>query len=85
MAKINVYRTESYDTWILKEPVEIDTDNYPEMEGMTEEEMKDYIRENYHDMKPTSNKWYGSLSEELDGQDVRRDKITNEDQDIMFD
>lgn len=85
MAKINVYRTESYDTWILKEPVEIDTDNYPEMEGMTEEEMKDYIRENYHDMKPTNDKWYGSLSEELDGQDVRRDKITNEDQDIMFD
>jgi hypothetical protein len=30
MAKINVYRTESYDTWILKEPVEGDTDFYVE-------------------------------------------------------
>jgi hypothetical protein len=55
------------------------------MEGMTEEEMKDYIRDNYHDMKPVNGEWYDSLSEELDSQDIRRDKITNEDQDIMFD
>lgn len=83
--KINVYATESYTTWLVREPVEIDTDNYPELEGKTEEEVKEYIRENYWEMKPTNEEWYGDLSEELNQMDVRRDKIYNEDMGIIFD
>ena len=83
--KINVYATESYTTWLVREPVEIDTDNYPELEGKTEEEVKEYIRENYWEMKPTTEEWYGDLSEELNQMDVRRDKIYNEDMGIIFD
>ncbi len=40
--KINVYGTESFCTWVIREPVEIDTDNYPELEGMSENEAKEY-------------------------------------------
>ena len=83
--KINVYATESYTTWMVREPIEIDTDNYPELEGKTEEEIKEYIRENYYEMKPTNEEWYGDLGEELNQQDIRRDKIYNEDMSIIFD
>lgn len=83
--KINVYATESYTTWMVREPVEIDTDNYPELEGKTEEEIKEYIRENHHEMKPTNEEWYGDLGEELFQQDVRRDKIGDEEFSIIFD
>jgi len=83
--KINVYATESYTTWMVKEPVEIDTDNYPELEGKTEEEIKEYIRENYWDMKSTNDEWFENLGEELEQSDVRRDKIYNEEMSVIFD
>ena len=83
--KINVYATESYTTWLVREPVEIDTDNYPELEGMTEEEIKEYIRENYYEMKPTNEEWFADLGEELTQMDIRRDKIYNEEVRIIFD
>jgi hypothetical protein len=85
MAKMNVYGTESYCTWICREPVEVDTDNYPELEGMTEEEMKDYIRSNAYEMKPMNEEWYDNLEEELMAMDIRRDKINNEEIYIIFD
>ena len=83
--KLNVYGTESYVTWMVKEPVEIDTDNYSELEGKTAEEIKDYIRENMWDMKPTNEDHYESLGEELQDMDIRRDKIYNEEVDVIFD
>ena len=83
--KINVYVTESYTTWVVKESIEIDTENYPELEGKTEDEIKDYIRENCYEMKPTNENWYGDLGEELSQQDIRRDKVYDEDMSVMFD
>lgn len=85
MAKINVYGTESYCTWICREPVEVDTDNYPELEGMSDEEIKDYIRENAYEMKAVNEEWYENLFEELLANDIRRDKINNEENEIIFD
>ena len=82
--KINVYGTETFTTWLVREPVEIDTDNYPELEGKTQEEIREYIRENVYDMKPTNDQWYESLGEELNEMDVRRDKIYNEETDVIF-
>lgn len=82
--KINVYGTETFTTWLVREPVEIDTDNYPELEGKTQEEIREYIRENVYDMKPTNDEWYESLGEELNEMDVRRDKIYNEETDVIF-
>lgn len=83
--KINVYATESYTTWLVREPIEIDTDNYPELEGKTEEEVKEYIRDNYYEMKPTNEEWFSDLGEELNQMDIRRDKIYNEEMSIIFD
>jgi len=83
--KINVYATESYTTWMVREPIEIDTDNYPELEGMSEDEVKEYIRDNYYEMKPTNEEWFVDLGEELNQMDIRRDKIYNEEMSIIFD
>ena len=44
--KINVYGTESFCTWVIREPVEIDTDNYPELEGMSQDEAINYVELN---------------------------------------
>jgi hypothetical protein len=82
--KINVYGTESFCTWVIREPVEIDTDNYPELEGMSENEAKEYIRENASEMAPTSD-WAESLMDECLQSDVRREKINDDGSDIIFD
>ena len=83
--KINVYATESYTTWMVREPIEIDTDNYPELEGMSKDEVKEYIRDNYYEMKPTNEEWFADLGEELNQMDIRRDKIYGEESDVIFD
>ena len=83
--KINVYGTESYYVFVCREPVEVETDNYPELEGMNEDEIKDYIRENAYQMKSTNEEYYSDLSEELFQSDVRREKYTDEESSIIFD
>lgn len=78
---IAVFATEYYETSITREPIELNIEDYPELAGMTAEEIIDYVESNAWDMKP-SNEDYDSLAEELNSQDIRRDKITNETQEI---
>ena len=80
---IEVRMTESYSTWVVRESIEINIENYPELAGMTKEEMNDYIMSNASDMKPTNSEYYDSLFEELLGMDVVREKITGEDNEIV--
>jgi hypothetical protein len=81
--EINVYGTESYCTFVCRSPIKINTENYPELKGMSEDEVKEYIRDNAWDMKPSQESdVYDSLGEELMDMDIRRDKITNESQNI---
>lgn len=82
---ISVRMVESYSTYLVKESVEISVDDYPELNGMNEEEMKNYISENWHDMKPVNQEYYESLFEECSDSDIIRDKITNEEFECKFD
>jgi hypothetical protein len=80
---IAVFATEYYETSIVREPIELNIEDYPELDGMTPEEVIEYVESNAWDMKPTNEEYgYDSLAEELNSQDIRRDKITNESQDI---
>jgi hypothetical protein len=79
---IAVFATEYYETSITREPIELNIEDYPELAGMTAEEIIDYVESNAYDMKPTNEEYYDSLEEELNSQDIRRDKITNESQEI---
>lgn len=80
---IAVFSTEYYETSITREPVELNIADYPELEGMTTQEVIDYVESNAWDMKPTNDEYgYESLAEQLEEMDIRRDKITNESRDV---
>ena len=81
--KLQVYGTESYNTFICKEPVEVDTDNYPELAGMTEEEIKEYIEKNAYEMQ-AMNPEYENLEDELQDKDILRDRVKNETFSVIF-
>ena len=46
---------------------------------------KDYIKDNWSDMKSTNEEWYESLYDECNQSDVMREKITGEEQECYFD
>ena len=77
--QIKIYQTESFTTYVVREPITIDLDDYPELEGMSNEEIIDYLEENSSDMKPQNGEFYESLSDEFFDKDIIRDKITDED------
>ena len=81
---ISVGLTESYSTWVVRESIEINIEDYPELVGMNEEEIQDYIRCNSGDMK-SNDEYSDSLYDELIQRDVVRDKIKDEDSEFYFD
>jgi hypothetical protein len=83
--EIEVRITESFVTWVVRDSIKINVEDYPELNGMSEEDMKDYIMSNAPEMKPTNEEWADSLYDELMSADVVRDKITDEDSEIVFD
>lgn len=79
MAKIKIFYTEGYDIWIVKEPIEIDTDDYPELKGLDKEEIEKYLNKHADEMKSSEgespDEW--SLYDEAQSQDDRRVKEYN--------
>ena len=86
MAEIKIRMTESYLTYIVRDSIVIDTQNYPELDGMNEEDIKDYIKANAYDMKsPEGWDYCDNLYDALMEQDIIRDKISNEEEEVEFD
>jgi hypothetical protein len=80
---IAVFATEGYSVYIVREPLELIIENYPELEGMTTQEAIDYVESNAWDMKPTNEEdGYDNLAEELNERDIHREKLNNESQEI---
>ena len=79
--EVSVY--ESYTTYVRKKPLTINITDYPELDGMNEDEIQAYILENGSEMKPMDSNVYESLMEELNNQDTEWDKIDNEDFNII--
>jgi hypothetical protein len=79
--EVSVY--ESYTTYLRKKPLVINIADYPELDGMNEDEIQAYILENGSEMKPMDSNVYESLMEELNNQDTEWDKIDNEDFNII--
>lgn len=46
--------------------IEINSDNYPQMKDMSEEEIKNYINENSYSMSAKQSDIYESLGDEMD-------------------
>lgn len=80
---ISVYATEGYSSYIVREAIEINVEDYPELDGMTREDAIEYVESNAWEMKPTNEEdGYSSLGEELSSMDIFREKINNESQEI---
>ena len=82
--KIRAYQIETYQTFICREAIEIDTELYPELEGKTEEEIQEYIKENKYEMKPMDDSYYDSLGEEMNDATIVKEKIYNHDGETRF-
>lgn len=71
---IKLRMIESFTTYVFKDSIEIDTDNYPELRGKSNEEILAYIEEKGWKMNATDDV-YNNLYEQLEGQDTLRDDV----------
>lgn len=74
--------TEYPNTTLYYRSVKVDISDYPELEGKTDDEVIDYIKENAYEMEPTDGNVYSSLGEELADQDIVREKISHIDSEV---
>ena len=84
MSKVKVYMSESWYTYRRSHTIEIDTDDYKELKGMTDEEAYDYLSENMWEFemkKEEGDKYSATLADALQ-EDWVREKIKNEDIDL---
>ena len=82
--KLNLVLTE-YVTTTSWRKLEIDTNDYPLLKGMTEEEAQNHIQKMYEEGLLTNivgKEW--SLDDDLRDADIVRDKITDEGEDLTF-
>lgn len=75
--RIKIYQTESFTTYIVRDAVTIDLDDYPELKGMSNDEIVDYLDGNSCDMKPQDED-YDCLSDELIEKYIIKEKISGE-------
>ena len=83
---ISFRMVEHFRTSVIREMIEINVEDYPELNGMTEEEMQEYISENWYDMKPTGKvRYVENLLEESLEADIIREKIYDDEKECKFD
>jgi len=85
--EITIQGTESFYTYRVRDEVTINTEDYPQLSGMSEEEAKDYIKWNASDIfkegEDTDN--YYSLWDELLDQDIVKNKISGDETEVLVD
>ena len=87
--KLNLVLTEWYTSTSWRK-LEIDTDDYPELAGMTEEQAQQYIQDKYDAgdlnevVENLGDKRDWTFEDHLRDADIVREKITNESEDISF-
>jgi len=62
---------------------DVGPDTHPELEGMTEEEMIEYIKENIYEMSAFRTEDYDSLGDEIEDAEIVREKYVNQDSNII--
>ncbi len=82
--RIKIYMEESFTTTLTRGEVIIDTDNYPELEGMDEDQISDYIDNNIWDMKASEEGIYSSLGEECSDQSPVDEDVRDGDSDFYI-
>lgn len=81
---VEVWLEESYVHYMSRGPIFISAETHPELEGMSLEELKEYIKENKYDMAPVDSEYSENIMEELRECDIVKDKILDEEEDVFF-
>ena len=87
--KLNLVLTEWFTTTSWRK-LEIDTDDYPELKGMSKADAQQYIQDKYDAgdlsevVENLGDKRDWALEDHLRDADIVREKITNEGEDIDF-
>lgn len=81
---VEVWLEESYVHYMSKGPIFISAETHPELEGMTLEEMKEYIKDNAYEMESINSDYCENIIEELKECDVVKDKYLDEEENIFF-
>ena len=83
--KIKVNYSEKYCVYMKYSSIEIETDDYPELSGMTYDEMKGYISEYSDGMDPVNTDSYYSLRDQLKNMDIEEDIYYDDSSRVSFD
>ena len=87
MSKLIVYMAESWYTYRNSHTIEIDTDDYEELKGMSDEEAFEYLSENMWELemkKEEGEKYSMTLADALQ-EDWVREKVKCEEFDLLRD
>jgi len=81
---MKVRMSKSYTVYELYNEIEINKEDYPELEGMSDEEALDYLKENMHEFEIKDGQ-EGSLSNEFEfGSDIIKDKQYDEEYELYL-
>jgi hypothetical protein len=81
--KVTVYFQDIELAVMSHASVEVGPDTHPELEGMTEDEMIEYIKENIYEMSAFRTEDYDSLGDEIEDSEIVREKYVNQDSKIV--
>lgn len=85
--KLQIRQTEYYETYVVRDSIVIDTDDFPNLRGLTQEEAIEYIKnEDLTEAYPEEgsewdthySQYKMSLSEIVGEQDIIKDKVYND-------
>jgi hypothetical protein len=80
--EIKAQATEYFTTYIVRDELSINTEDYSELDGMSEEEAKEYIKWNASDMYKQGEDSY-SLWDELLDQEIIKNKISGDETEVL--
>jgi len=81
---MKIRMSKSYMVYEVYDTIEIDKEDYPEFESLTDQEVLDYLNENLFDFEVNGSD-EGSLGGEFEfNRDIIKDKFTNEEYSLIL-
>ncbi len=75
---MKIRMTKSYTTYEIYDIIEINKDDYPELEGMSDEDALEYLNENMYEFK-IKGSYESSLSDEFEfNKEIVKEKVTDD-------
>lgn len=81
---MKIRMSKSYTMYELYDTIEINKEDYPELEGLTDEEVVEYLQENMWDFQLNDSDEDSLESEFEFNREVVKEKITNEEHTLLL-